>query len=446
MLVIKLVDVVSVQQLLQAPQVQQAGVRFSPSFCCSLAEEFRDVTKSRTAIDSRVLQQLQQGSPLLRQLCSVIQEAASDSKKLAVVLKVLSSWGNRLGINCAAMCHAAAAPLLGTYIHGLLQPAPLSTLTGDVLCSLLQAPDTTMRHRDTETAFVQDVLQKLGSLHVALSANPHLEFFVTITSVLLDVVVNHGQLMAERADLARFVLDYSLFLLQHPSRANCEIVFEIFDDMWDAYSETSEQIHRAGYAKLLSALVANCVPYAAVSRESSTDDKDDFDNHRARLRNVLRDCCTNAGIGTVGLVLSSFPQQFTWQQLEAVYMSLTAVSAEWINVVVGDSSGSGTSSAAQLMSFIAQHVIVDAPAFFLSALALSVSPWHSSCRSGAFPFTPALCFLCYGALSFVPELLFWSSPQHRRGFSVAAALSPRSNSPPRCQPAAAPFTPGVPVP
>jgi hypothetical protein len=131
---------------------------------------------------------------------------------------------------------------------------------------------------------------------------------VTITSVLLDVVVNHGQLMAEHADLARFVLDYSLFLLQHPSRANCEIVFEIFGVMLDAYSETSVQIHRAGYAKLLSALVADCVLYAAdfVSRESFF-----FDNHRARLRNVLRDCCTNAGIGTVGLVLSSFPQQFT---------------------------------------------------------------------------------------------------------------------------------------
>jgi hypothetical protein len=218
--------------------------------------------------------------------------------------------------------------------------------------------------------------------------------------VLLDVVVNHSQLMAERADLAQFVLDYSLFLLQHPSRANREIVFEIYDVMWDACSETSERIHRAGYAKLLSALVANCVPYAAdfVSWESSTDDKDDFDNHRTRLRNVLRDCCTNVGIGTVGLVLSSFPQQFTWQQLEAVYMSLTAVSADWINVVVGDSSGSGSSSVAQLMSFIAQHVIVDhalntIPIIMQSRLSMLESCAPLICRPGCELRNPAIQML-----------------------------------------------------
>lgn len=361
-LVIKLVESVSVQQLIQAPQIQQVGVWFSLSVCCSLAEEFRNMASSHMLIDSRVLQQLQQCSvPLFQQLCSVIHEAATDAKKHAVVLKVLKSWGNRLGINCAAMCSAAAVPLVGACIHGLLQPPPLSTMAGDALCSVLQAPDMAMRQPDAEVAFVQDILQKLGSLHAALSANPHGETFVAISSVLFDVTVNHGQLMIDRSDLAQFVLDYSLFLLQFPSRANREIVFDIFDTMWDVCAETSEKVHLAGYAKLLSALVVHCVPYHAgfVSWESSDDDQDDFENHRKRLRAVLRDCCSNVGIRTVDIVLSSLPQQFTWQQLEAVYFSLNAVCAEWIHVVIGDSSGSSSSSVTQLMSFIAQHVIAD---------------------------------------------------------------------------------------
>ena len=362
-LVIKLVDFVSVQQLLSAPQIQQVGVWFSLRFCCSLAEEFRVMDKSNIRVDSRVIEQLQQCSaPLLQQLCSVVQEAAADSSKLAVVLKVLSSWGNRLGINCVAMSNAAAAPAVGACIHGLLQPPPLSTLAGDALCSVLQAPDMSMRQPEAEATFVGDVLHKLGSLQAALSANPHAESFVAISSVLLDITNFHGQLMAARPDLAQFTLELALFLMQHPSRANREIVFDVFDVMWDACAETSEKVHRAGYAKLLSALVVNCVPYPAdfVSWDSSADDEDDFESHRKHLRAVLRDCCTNVSISTVDIVLSSLPQQFTWQQLEAAYFCLTAVSDEWTRLVIGDSSGIGSSTCIpQIMTFIAQHVITD---------------------------------------------------------------------------------------
>lgn len=335
--------------------------------------------------------------PLLQQLCSVVQEAASDSQKHAIVLKVLSSWGNRLGINCAAMCSAAAAPLVGACIHGLLQPAPLSSLAGDASCSVLQAPDIGNRQPVTEAAFVQDVLQKLGSLHAALSANPHCESFVAISSVLLDVTMNHGQLMADRADLAHFVLDFSLFLLQYPSRANREILFDIFDNMWEVCVETSEKVHRVGYAKLLSAVVLNCVPYPAdfVSWESSADDQDDFDNHRNKLKIVLRDCCSNVGTSTVDVVLSSLPQQFTWQQLEAVCVSLTAVSSEWINLIIGDTSGTSGSSVIQFMSFIAQHVIADhasntAPIILQARLCMIESCASLICRPGGELRNPAI--------------------------------------------------------
>ena len=384
-LVIRLVDFVSVQQLIAAPQIQQLGVWFSLGFCTSLAEEFRDVAKNHMHVDSRVLEQLQQCSvPLLQQLCSVTQEAAADSRKHSIVLKVLSPWGNRLGINCATMSHAATAPLVGICIHGLLQPPPLSTLAGDALCSVLQAPEMTMRQHDAEATFVQDMLQKLGSLHATLSSNPHDASFVAISSVLLDVVVHHGHLMATRTDLAQFVLDFSLFLLQHPSRANREIVFDIFDSMWDACIDTSEKVFRAGYLKLLSVLVVNCVPYPAdfVSWDSSADDEDDFANHRNRLRSVLRDCCCNVGISTVDVVLSSLPQQFTWQQLESVFVSLTAVSDEWIRMIVGDMSGIGSSTCIpKIMSFISQHVIVDHPANLVPLVLQARLSMIESCAS-----------------------------------------------------------------
>jgi hypothetical protein len=398
-LVIRLVDFVSVQQLLAATQVQQLGVWFLLGFCCSLAEEFRDMTKSHICMDSRVLEQLQQCSvPLLQQLCSVVEEAAVDSRKHAIVLKALSSWGNRLGINCAAMSNAASAPLVGLCIHGLLQPPPLSTLAGDALSSLLQAPEMTMRQQDAEAAFVQDLLQKLGSLPNALSANPHDASFVATSSVLLDVVVHHSHLMASRADLAQFVLEFSLFLVQHPSRANREIVFDIFDSMWDACVDTSEKVYRTGYLKLLSVLVVNCVPYPAdfVSWESSADDEDDFSNHRNRLRAVLRDCCSNVGISTVDVVLSSLPQQFTWQQLESVFVSLTAVADEWIHIVVGDRSGIGTSTyIPQLVTFIAQHVIVDhaantVPLILQARLSMIESCASLICRPGCELRSPAI--------------------------------------------------------
>ena len=398
-LLAKLIDVVSLQQLLAAPEVQQLGVWFSLSFCCSLAEEFCQMTKSHMAVDSRVLEQLQQCSaPLLQQLCSVVQEAAADSKKLSVVLKVLSSWGNRLGINCAVMCNPAAAPLVGACIHGLLQPPPLSTLAGDALCSLLQAPDLTKRQPEAEAAFVQDILQKLSSMHAALSACSHIDSFVAISTVLLDIIVNHGQLMATRPDLAQFVIDFALFLLQAPSRSNREMVFEIFDTLWDACADTAEKVYRAGYGKLLGALVVNCVPYPAdfVSWDSSEDDVDDFENHRTRLRAVLRDCCTNVGISTVDVVLSTLPQQFTWQQLEAVYVSLTAVCDDWIHVVIADRSGIGSSTCIpQLMSFIAQHVLVDhaantVPVILQARLSIVESCAALICRPGCELRGPAL--------------------------------------------------------
>lgn len=242
-------------------------------------------------------------------------------------------------------------------------------------------------------------------MHAALSACSRIDSFVAISTVLFDIIVNHGQLMATRPDLAQFVIDFALFLLQAPSRSNREIVFEIFDTLWDACADTAEKVYRAGYGKLLGALVVNCVPYPAdfVSWDSSEDDVDDFENHRARLLAVLRDCCTNVGISTVDIVLSTLPQQFTWQQLEAVYVSLTAVCVDWIHVVIADRSGIGSSTCIpQLMSFIAQHVLVDhaantVPVILQARLSIVESCAALICRPGCELRGPALQFLGFSS-------------------------------------------------
>jgi hypothetical protein len=390
-LLIKLADFVTVQQLVAAPQIQHMGVWFSFSFCCSLADEFREMVKKHLYVDPRVLEQLQQCSaPLLQQLCANVHEAASDSNKHAIVLRVMSSWGNRLGINCASLCSSAAEPLLAACIHGLLHPPPMSALAGEALSSVIQSPDITMRHPADEAAFIQKLLQKLGSLHSSLSTIPHSQSYVAIASVLLEITTNHANLMAARADLSLFVLDFGLFILQHPSRACREIVLEIFDSIWEACCDTSEKVYRSQYPKLLTALVVDCVPYPAdfLSWESCGDDEDDFLNHRIRLRSSLRDCCHHMGIGIIEAVLSSLPQQFSWQQLEAVCMSLNAVSDEWIHIVNGDTSGVAYSTCIpRLMSFLGQHIIMDqaantSPLMLQARLSLIESYAQLLCRPG----------------------------------------------------------------
>ena len=389
-LLTKLIDTVSLQQLLAAPEIQQLGVWGSLRFFCSLAEEFREIAKQHTSVDLRVLQQLQQCSaPLMQQLCCVAEQSCADSENLSIILKVLSAWGNRLGSNCAVMHSPSAAPLVDACFHGLLQPPHLSTLAADALGSLLQSLDTTKRQPDAD-AFVQVLLQKLSSMHEALSKCANSESYAATSSVILDITVNHGHLIAARPDLAQSVIDTSLFLLQHPARFNREIVFEIFETLMGTCAQADDKVYRAGYCKLLTALVATCLPYPAnfVSWDSSADDADEFENHRARLRMLLRDCCTNIGISSVDVVLSTLPQQFTWQQLEAVYVSLTALCVDWIHMVIADRSGVGSSTCIpQLMSFIAQHVIVDhaansVPVILQARLAMIESCAALICRPG----------------------------------------------------------------
>jgi hypothetical protein len=95
-------------------------------------------------------------------------------------------------------------------------------------------------------------------------------------------------------------------------------------------------------------------------------------------------------------VLSSLPQQFSWQQLESVMVSLTAVADEWIHMVGGDRTGICNSTCIpQFMTFIAQHVIADhatnsAPLVLQARLTMIERCASLICRPGCELRSPAI--------------------------------------------------------